>query len=70
MPGRSENVTAQKRSEIAAQLQAAIVAESDPQRKAALGSAIGQLQSNLNGMTNEEVAQAVVAFILDNSQPQ
>ena len=70
MPGKKAAITAPKRTEIAAHLQIAIANEQNAQRKAMIGAAIGALQSNLNGMTNEEAERAIVGFILQYSQPQ
>jgi hypothetical protein len=54
MADRTANLPAQKRNAIAQMFDAAIQAEPDATRKAALGQAKSDLQSSLNGMTGEE----------------
>ena len=65
MAGKNANLPAQVRNAIAAQFEAAIQAEPDSQRKAALGQAKSALQASLNGMTGAEASAACIQAIHD-----
>ena len=65
MAGKNDTFPPQLRNAAAAQFQAQIQLESDPQRKSALGLKLGQLQASLNGMTGAEASAAVIQAIHD-----
>ena len=64
MKSLDELCTPQDRQGWVNKLQSQIVNEPVPQRKAALGQAIGQLMSNLKGMTRREAKDFVIQTIL------